>query len=194
VDTPAGASAPRRVGIAAGHSSVLAKLAGFRLPVTSYALQGDGDRAPEPTLDVVVIAPGTGAYVSQSDKGEMVIGASLDLFPSYAQRGSFGVLQNVVRRRSRCFRPLVACACCATGPASWMCARLEPDHRADAGARAVHQLRLGNRGSRPSRWAAGRWRTRFATGRSHELAEAFQLERFITGRLIDEAAATGIAH
>ncbi len=75
VHTGRGRIAAGRVGIAvAGHSSVLAKLAGFRLPVTSYALQAMVTEPLKPCLDTVVISPGTGAYVSQSDKGEIVIG------------------------------------------------------------------------------------------------------------------------
>jgi len=81
VRTSRGAIAAGRIGIAAaGHSSVLAKLAGFALPVTSYALQAMVSEPVKPVLDTVVLSPGTGAYVSQSDKGEMVLGASLDLF------------------------------------------------------------------------------------------------------------------
>src|ERR1700676_4868230 len=86
-----------RVGIAAaGHSSVPAKLGGFRLPVTSYALQAMVSEPIKPLLDTVILSPGTGAYVSQSDKGEIVMGAMLDLFPSYAQRGSFAVKQAII--------------------------------------------------------------------------------------------------
>jgi heterotetrameric sarcosine oxidase beta subunit len=50
----------------------------------------------KPILDTVILSPGTGAYVSQSDKGEIVMGAMLDLFPSYAQRGSFAVKQAII--------------------------------------------------------------------------------------------------
>ena len=50
----------------------------------------------KPISDTVILSPGTGAYVSQSDKGEIVIGAMLDLFPSYAQRGSFAVKQSIL--------------------------------------------------------------------------------------------------
>jgi sarcosine oxidase subunit beta len=97
VETSRGRIGAERIGIAAaGHSSVLAKLAGFRLPVVSYALQAMVTEPLKPALDAVVLSPGTGAYLSQSDKGEMVIGAFLDLFPSYAQRGSFAVLQAIV--------------------------------------------------------------------------------------------------
>src|ERR1700674_782245 len=97
VNTNRGRIRAERVGIAAaGHSSVLAKLAGFRLPVTSYALQAMVSEPIKPLLDTVILSHGTGAYVSQSDKGEMVIGAMLDLFPSYAQLGSFSVEQSIL--------------------------------------------------------------------------------------------------
>ena len=97
VNTNRGRIRAERVGIAAaGHSSVLAKLAGFRLPVTSYALQAMVSEPIKPLLDTVILSPGTGAYVSQSDKGEIVMGAMLDLFPSYAQRGSFAVKQAII--------------------------------------------------------------------------------------------------
>ncbi len=97
VETSLGLIRADRIGIAAaGHSSVLAKLAGFRLPVTSYALQAMVSEPIKPLLDTVILSHGTGAYVSQSDKGEMVIGAMLDLFPSYAQRGSFSVEQSIL--------------------------------------------------------------------------------------------------
>src|ERR1039458_2140483 len=73
VNTSRGRIGAERVGIAAaGHSSVLAKLAGFRLPVTSYALQAMVSEPIKPILDTVVLSPGTGAYVSQSDKGEII--------------------------------------------------------------------------------------------------------------------------
>ena len=97
VDTNRGRIRAERVAIAAaGHSSVLAKLAGFKLPVTSYALQAMVTEPIKPLLDTVILSPGTGAYVSQSDKGEIVMGAMLDLFPSYAQRGSFAVKQAII--------------------------------------------------------------------------------------------------
>ena len=98
VDTSRGRIGAARIGIAAaGHSSVLAqarRLSRCRSPATR--LQAMVTEPLKPALDTVVLSPGTGAYVSQSDKGEMVIGASLDLFPSYAQRGSFAVTQSIL--------------------------------------------------------------------------------------------------
>ena len=86
-----------RVGVAvAGRSSQLAEMARIRLPITSYALQAMVSEPVKPVLDTVVLSPAVGAYWSQSDKGEIVIGGSLDHFPSYAQRGSFAVKQQVL--------------------------------------------------------------------------------------------------
>ena len=86
-----------RVGMAvAGHSSQMAEKAGFRLPVTSYALQACVSEPVKPVLDTVVLSPGAGTYASQSDKGEMVVGGGLDRIPSYGQRGNLPVLETVL--------------------------------------------------------------------------------------------------
>jgi sarcosine oxidase subunit beta len=196
VETSRGRIRAPRVGIAvAGHSSVLAKLAGFALPVTSYALQAMVTEPVKPRLDVVVIAPGTGAYVSQSDKGEMVIGASLDHFPSYAQRGSFGVLQSVVAATLAMFPSFSRLRLLR----QWAgIVDVVHDSSPIIGPTPVPGLYI-NCGWGTGGFKAipvGGWTLAhvLATGKSHELAEAFQLERFISGRLIDEAAASGIAH
>ncbi len=196
VDTSRGRIACGRIGIAAaGHSSVLARLAGFALPVTSYALQAMVTEPVKPALDIVLLSPGTGAYVSQSDKGEMVLGAGLDLFPSYAQRGSFAVTQSIVA------------ATLAILPAFSRLRLLRQwagivdvvhDSSPIIGPTPVPGLYIncgwgtgGFKGIPVGGWTLAH---ALATGRSHELAEPFQLERFVSGRLIDEAAAAGIAH
>jgi sarcosine oxidase, subunit beta len=196
VQTNMGPILAERVGIAvAGHSSELAKLAGFRLPVTSYALQAMVSEPVKPVLDTLVLSPATGAYVSQSDKGEVVIGAGLDLFPSYAQRGSLNVMQQTIAATIQMFPSF---------------SRL-PILRQWAGIVDVVQDSSPIIGPTPLErlyiscgWGTGGFKAipvggwtlahLLATGRSHELAQPFQLERFTTGRLIDEAAAAGIAH
>ena len=196
VQTSRGRIGAERVGIAAaGHSSVLAKLAGFRLPVTSYALQAMVTEPLKPRLDTVVISPGTGAYVSQSDKGEMVIGGSLDLFASYAQRGSFAVLQSVVAATLALFPSFSRLRLLR----HWAgIVDVVHDSSPIIGATPVPGLYI-NCGWGTGGFKAipvGGWTLAhvLATGTNHELAEPFQLERFVSGRLIDEAAATGIAH
>jgi len=196
VETRRGPIRAERIGIAAaGHSSVLAQLAGFRLPVTSYALQAMVTEPLKPRLDKVVISPGTGAYVSQSDKGEMVIGGSLDLFPSYAQRGSFAVLQSVVAATLALFPSFSRLRLLR----QWAgIVDVVHDSSPIIGPTPMPGLYIncgwGTGGFKAI--PAGGWTLAhvLATGRNHELAEPFQLERFITGRLIDEAAASGITH
>ena len=196
VETRFGPIRAGRVGIAAaGHSSVLAGLAGVRLPVTSYALQAMVTEPVKPRLDTVVISPGTGVYVSQSDKGEMVIGGGLDLFASYAQRGSFAVLQSVVAATLAMFPSFSRLRLMR----QWAgIVDVVHDSSPIIGATPVPGLFVncgwGTGGFKAI--PAGGWTLAhvLATGRNHELAEPFQLERFVSGRLIDEAAAAGIAH
>ncbi len=94
----------------AGSSSVLAEKAGFRLPITSYTLQACVSEPVKPALDCVVLSPSTGTYVSQSDKGEMVIGGGLDRIPSYGQRGNLPTLNTVISGSWKCFRASGSCA------------------------------------------------------------------------------------
>jgi sarcosine oxidase subunit beta len=196
VNTGRGPIRAERVGIAAaGHSSVLAKLAGFRLPVTSYALQAMVSEPVKPILDTVILSPGTGAYVSQSDKGEIVMGAMLDLFPSYAQRGSFAVKQAIVAATLELFPSFSRLNLMR----QWAgIVDVVHDSSPIIGPTPVPNLFI-NCGWGTGGFKAipvGGWTLAhlLATGHSHPLAEPFQLERFITGRLIDEAAASGIAH
>lgn len=185
-----------KVGAAvAGHSSQVAAMAGFRMPITSYALQAMVSEPVKPVLDTVVLSPAVGTYWSQSDKGELVIGGGLDLFPSYAQRGSFATTQQVLAATAEIFP-------------SFGRLRLL---RQWAGIVDVVQDSSPIIGATPAKglyvncgWGTGGFKAIpvggwtlahvLATGRNHELAEPFQLKRFQTGRLIDEAAAAGIAH
>jgi sarcosine oxidase subunit beta len=196
VETARGPIRAERVGLAAaGHSSVLARLAGFRLPVVSYALQAMVTEPVKPRLDTVVISPGTGVYVSQSDKGEMVIGGSLDLFASYAQRGSFAVMQSVLAGTLALFPSFSRLRVMR----QWAgIVDVVHDSSPIIGPTPIPGLYIncgwGTGGFKAI--PAGGWTLAhvLATGRNHELAEPFQLERFATGRFIDEAAAAGIAH
>ena len=196
VNTNRGRIRAERVGIAAaGHSSVLAKLAGFRLPVTSYALQAMVSEPIKPVLDTVILSPGTGAYVSQSDKGEIVMGAMLDLYPSYAQRGSFAVKQAIIAATLELFPSFSRLNLMR----QWAgIVDVVHDSSPIIGPTPISNLYI-NCGWGTGGFKAipvGGWTLAhvLATGQSHPLAEPFQLDRFITGRLIDEAAASGIAH
>ena len=83
--------------VVAGHSGHLADMAGFRLPIESVALQALVSEPIKPCMDVVVMANTVHGYMSQSDKGEMVIGGGADGFNNYTQRGSFHHAEETVR-------------------------------------------------------------------------------------------------
>jgi sarcosine oxidase subunit beta len=179
----------------AGHSSVLAEKAGFRLPVTSYALQAFVSEPLKPVLDTVVLSLATGMYVSQSDKGGLVIGGGLDLYPSYAQRGNLPTVQNVIGALAEQYPSLgrVRLARQWAGIVD-----VTPDSSPLIGRTPVDGLYL-NCG-----WGTGGFKAipvggtvlahHLATDEPHPLARPFGLDRFQTGALIDEAAASGIAH
>ncbi|HXZ17871.1 MAG TPA: FAD-dependent oxidoreductase, partial [Roseiarcus sp.] len=89
VETSLGEIRAEAVGVAvAGHSSQLMAKAGVKLPIHSYTLQAMVSEPVKPVLDCVVLILGSGTYVSQSDKGELVFGGGIDRVPSYAQRGN----------------------------------------------------------------------------------------------------------
>jgi len=195
VKTSRGTIRAERFGMAvAGSSSAVAKLAGFELPIQSYTLQAMVSEPVKPCLDTIVLSSQNGTYVSQSDKGELVIGGSLDRCPSYMQRGSFRVTQSVIAPLIEMF-PVFATLKLMR---QWGgVVDTTPDNSPIIGPSPVPGLFL-NCG-----WGTGGFKaipaggTLFAhvlaTGQHHPLSEPFDLSRFESGELIDEAHA-GVVH
>ncbi len=196
VKTSRGEIKTKKVALAvAGHTSVLAQMAGFRLPISSYALQAFVSEPVKPVLDTVVLSPATGVYLSQSDKGELVIGSGLDHYLSYAQRGNLPVMEHTAAgivemfpqfSRMRFLRQWAGIV------------DIMHDSTPVVGHSPVDGLYL-NCG-----WGTGGFKAVPAGGycyahtiakdEPHPLVAPFNLERFETGALIDEASASGIAH
>jgi sarcosine oxidase subunit beta len=179
----------------AGHSTGLATMAGFDLPITSYALQAFVTEPVKPVLDVVALSTATGMYISQSDKGGLVIGGGLDLFPSYAQRGSTPMMRKVLGAVAEQFPAFASLKLLR----QWAgVVDVVPDSSPILGASPVEGLYLncgwGTGGFKAI--PAGGWLTahHLATGEIHDIARPFTLDRFAAGALLDEAAASGIAH
>jgi len=181
--------------VVAGHSSVLAAAAGFRLPVTSYALQAFVSEPVKPVLDVVCWTLATGVYVSQSDKGGLVFGGGLDLYPSYAQRGNLPIAQSVVGTLAEQFPSFGRIRLLR----QWAgIVDVVHDSSPIIDETPIPGLYM-NCG-----WGTGGFKAipaggyllahHIATGRSHDIGAPFSLNRFRTGALIDEAAGAGIAH
>lgn len=196
VETSHGTIRSDRVGMAvAGHSSVLAAKAGLRLPISSYALQAFVSEPVKPCLDTVVLSPATGTYISQSDKGELVIGAGLDLYLSYAQRGNLPWMERAAAGTIDLFPQFSRLRFLR----QWAgIVDVVHDSTPLIGPTRIAGLSInggwGTGGFKAI--PAGGWclAHQMATGEAHPLAEAFGLERFESGALIDEASASGIAH
>jgi sarcosine oxidase, subunit beta len=196
VDTTRGTILADRVGVvAAGHTSVLADMAGLRFPIESHPLQALVSEPMKPILDTVVMSNAVHGYVSQSDKGELVIGAGIDSFNGYGQRGSFDILEGTLAaivelfpifsrvRMLRSWGGIVdvtpdACPIIARTPVKGLyfnCGWGTGGFKATPGSGWVFAHTLAN-------------------DAPHPLNEAFTLERFESGALIDEHGAAGVAH
>ncbi len=191
VDTTQGFIATRKLGIAvAGHSGRLAAMAGIRLPIESHVLQAMVSEPVKPVLDTVVTSGAVHFYISQSDKGELVMGGDLDFYNSYAQRGNLPALEHVVT------------ACLALFPNFGRLRQLRTwggimdmtmDGSPIIGVLPIKGLTMtggwcygGFKATPASGWLHA---YTMARGEPHALNAAFTLERFAQGRMIDEKGA-----
>lgn len=179
----------------AGHSSHVARLAGFRLPLTSMTLQAMVTEPIKPVLDTVLISPAIHVYVSQSDRGELVIGAGADVYHSYMQRGSLATTEATVAALLELFPSFSRLRLMR----QWGgIVDISPDTSPIIGKTPVENLYVS------CGWGTGGYKAIPAGGdtlahtivhdKPHPLVEAFSLERFARGALVDEGAAAGVAH
>jgi sarcosine oxidase subunit beta len=177
------------------HSSVLAGLAGFTLPITTTTLQAMVTEPVKPILDPCVISAQIHAYVSQSDRGEIVIGGAADVYNSYRQRGSFAVTRGVLSAVLELFPSFSRLKLMR----QWAGAvDITPDTSPIMGLTPVRNLYI-NCG-----WGTGGYKAIPAGGdtmadtvvndRPHPLIQSYDLWRFERGALVDEGAASGVAH
>jgi sarcosine oxidase subunit beta len=181
--------------VAAGHSSVLAEQAGFRLPVQSHPLQALVSELYEPVHPTVVMSNYVHVYVSQAHKGELVMGAGVDQYNGYGQRGSFHIIEHQMAAALELFPIFSRAHLLRTwGGIVDVC----PDASPIIGATPVDGLNVnagwGTGGFKATPAAGWAMAHTMATGEAHELNKPFGLERFTTGHLIDEHGAAGVAH
>jgi sarcosine oxidase subunit beta len=179
----------------AGHSSHLARLAGFRLPLTSMTLQAMVTEPIKPILDTVLISPSVHVYVSQSDRGELVIGAGADVYHSYMQRGSAATTEATITALLELFPSFSRLRLMR----QWGgIVDISPDTSPIIGKTPVDNLYIS------CGWGTGGYKAIPAGGdtlahtivhdKPHPLIEDFSLARFVRGALVDEGAAAGVAH
>jgi len=196
VETARGFIKARKVAVsAAGHTSVIMDTAGVRLPLESYPLQALVSEPVKPIFPCVTMSNTVHAYISQSDKGELVIGSGTDQYISYSQRGGLPLIEHTVA------------AICEIFPIFTRMRMLRkwggivdvtPDRSPILGKTPVDGLYVncgwGTGGFKATPGSAHVFAHTIARDAPHEINAPFMLERFERGRLIDEAAAAAVAH
>jgi sarcosine oxidase, subunit beta len=196
VETTRGRIAARKIAVvAAGHTSVVMAMAGVRMPIESYPLQALVSEPVKPVLPCVVMSNGIHAYISQSDKGDLVIGAATDAYVSYSQAGGLHISAHTLE------------AICELFPAFRRLRMLRnwggivdvtPDRSPIIGLTPVSGLFVncgwGTGGFKATPGSGHVFAATIARDEPHPIAAPFSLDRFRTGRLIDEAAAAAVAH
>ncbi len=181
--------------VAAGHSSVIAAMAGLRLPIESHPLQALVSEPIKPVLHTVVMSGLVHVYVSQSDRGELIMGAGIDSFNSYAQRSGLQTIETMmasiielipITSRLRMMRQWAGIV------------DVCPDASPIVGKTPIEGFYInggwGTGGFKATPGSGWVFAHTIAHDRPHALNEPFALERFSSGRLIDEHGAAGVAH
>lgn len=196
VETNRGTIGAKKVGVvAAGHTSMLMDMAGVRMPLESYPLQACVSEPIKPVVPCVVMSNSVHAYISQSDKGELVIGAGTDQYTSYSQTGSLHILTHTLDAICEMFPMFTRMKMLR----SWGgIVDVTPDRSPILAKTPIHGLFVncgwGTGGFKATPGSANVFAHTIAHNQPHKINEGFTLERFSNGRLIDEAAAAAVAH
>jgi sarcosine oxidase subunit beta len=196
LNTTKGYVATNQVGcVAAGHSSVLAEMANVRLPIESHPLQAFVSEPMKAVLDTVVMSNAVHGYISQSDKGDLVIGAGIDSYNSYSQRGS----PHVIEHTAAAILELFPAFSRARMNRQWGgIVDTTPDACPIISKTNVEGLYFncgwGTGGFKATPGSGHVFASTLANDSPHPLAVPFAIERFYNGHLIDEHGAAGVAH
>ncbi|MFI9571900.1 sarcosine oxidase subunit beta family protein [Microbispora rosea] len=196
VQTTRGPIAAGKVALAAaGHSSVVAGYAGVSLPLQSHPLQALVSELLEPVHPTVVMSNAVHVYVSQAHKGELVMGAGIDAANSYRQRGAFHIIERQMSAALELF-PVFARAHVLR---TWGgVVDVTPDASPVVGLTPVEDLYVncgwGTGGFKATPGVGWCYAHTVATGEPHPLNAPFSLDRFTTGKLVDEHGAAAVAH
>jgi len=196
VETTRGTIGAKQVGVvAAGHTSVLMEMAGVHMPLESYPLQALVSEPVKPIFPCVVMSNTVHAYISQSDKGELVIGAGTDQYTSYSQTGGLHIATHTLEAICEMF-PIFGRMKMLR---SWGgIVDVTPDRSPIVAKTPVKGLYVncgwGTGGFKATPGSGNVFAHTIAKDAPHKINEGLHLERFRTGRLVDEAAAAAVAH
>ncbi len=196
IETSRGFIGANKVGVVvAGHASVLADMAGFRLPVESHPLQALVSEPLKPVLDTVVMSNAVHGYVSQSDKGELVIGAGIDAYTGYGQRGSVSIIEGNVAAIVELFPVFSRVRMLRQwGGVVDVCPDACPILSKTPVSGLYFNCGWGTGGFKATPGSGWAFAHTIAHDEPHELNAAFSIDRFYSGALIDEHGAAGVAH
>ena len=180
---------------ASGHTTVLTDMLGLRVPVQSHPLQALVSELLEPVHPTIVMSNAVHVYVSQAHKGELVMGAGVDAYNGYGQRGAFHVIERQMAAAVELF-PVFARAHLLR---SWAgIVDVTPDASPIVGRTPLRepapQLRLGTGGFKATPGLGWCLADTIAHGETHPYLVPFALDRFVSGALVDEHGAAGVAH
>ena len=196
VETAKGFIQTSKVGVsAAGHTSVIMQTADVQLPIESYPLQALVSEPVKPVIPCVVMSNAVHAYISQSDKGELVIGSGTDQYTSYSQRGGLPLIEHTVAAITEIFPIFNRMRMLR----KWGgIVDVTPDRSPIIAKTPVPGLYVncgwGTGGFKATPGSAHTFAWTIAKDEPHPINAPFTMERFRTGRLIDEAAAAAVAH
>jgi sarcosine oxidase subunit beta len=181
--------------VAAGHSSVIADMAGFRLPIESFPLQALVSEPVKPCVNTVIMSNAVHGYISQSDKGELVIGAGTDQFTSYSQRGSMHVIEHTLQAILELFPAFSRMRMLR----QWGgIVDVTPDRSPIIGKTPIENMFIncgwGTGGFKATPGSGHVFAHTVATGEPHAINAPFALDRFMSGELVDEHGAAAVAH
>jgi len=196
IETTRGIIHSKKIGVvSAGHSSVIAKMVGIKLPLESKPLQALVSEPVKPVIDTVVMSNTIHAYVSQSDKGELVIGAGTDGYNSYSQRGGFNIVEDTIMAIVELF-PLFSRMKMLRhwGGIVDIC----PDASPIISKTHINGLYFncgwGTGGFKATPGSGWVFAHTIANDQPHALNAPFGINRFSSGELVDEHGAAAVAH
>jgi len=196
IETTKGLIKSKKIGVvAAGHSSVIANMVGIKLPLESRPLQALVSEPVKPIIDTVVMSNTIHAYVSQSDKGELVIGAGTDGYTSYTQRGGFNIVEDTITAVVELF-PLFSRMKMLRhwGGIVDIC----PDASPIVSKTHINGLYFncgwGTGGFKATPGSGWVFAHTIANDEPHKLNAPFTINRFSSGELVDEHGAAAVAH
>lgn len=183
------------VSAVAGWSSIIGKLVDMRLPITTHILQAFVTEPVKPFLDVILVSSQLHVYVSQTDRGEFLIGSEIEPYTTYRTTGTLSFLETCAGHAMELLPQLERTKLLRTW--SGLC-DLSPDYSPILGKTEIENFHVsagwGTYGFKAAPIVGVTMAELVATGKTPDLIEPFALERFHTDTLVSELAAAAVSH